>query len=264
MVRRPPRSTQGRSSAASDVYKRQEGGIAAQLHRQPQQPLGRLLDQLLPHAGRAGEGELAQPGVADDRLHDLAGVSGGHDIEHALRQTALLQQLREQEHRQGRLRRGLDDHRATGRDRRPDLASAHREREVPGRDHEGRADGLLHRHEARRAVGGHGIPAVDPDRLLAEPAEELGAVDDLAAGLGEGLAHLQGHQRRDVLGVRSDRGEDRPQDLAPFPRGSGCPVRFDRCGAHPTEDPEQEALAARSDRSGDEPGYRPAGGDAEL
>ena len=36
MIRRPPRSTQGRSSAASDVYKRQEGGrarVEAAMHR---------------------------------------------------------------------------------------------------------------------------------------------------------------------------------------------------------------------------------------
>src|SRR5450756_2255993 len=35
MIRRPPRSTQSRSSAASDVYKRQELGVGVVLDDQP-------------------------------------------------------------------------------------------------------------------------------------------------------------------------------------------------------------------------------------
>ena len=46
------------------------------------------------HRGRAGEGELAQPRVADQRLHHLAGVRRRDDVEHALRQAALGEDLR--------------------------------------------------------------------------------------------------------------------------------------------------------------------------
>ena len=49
-----------------------ERRVAAELHRRPQQALGGLLDELLPDLGRAGERELAQPRVGDDRLRDLA------------------------------------------------------------------------------------------------------------------------------------------------------------------------------------------------
>src|SRR5450756_2047040 len=41
MIRRPPRSTQSRSSAASDVYKRQDDGC---VHRTPQESLSQSLE----------------------------------------------------------------------------------------------------------------------------------------------------------------------------------------------------------------------------
>src|SRR5665809_50682 len=53
MIRRPPRSTQSRSSAASDVYKRQ------------------LLDRLLVNAGRALVGLDPPIGLPDGPLGDL-------------------------------------------------------------------------------------------------------------------------------------------------------------------------------------------------
>ena len=110
----------------------------------------------LPTAGGPGEGELAQPRVVDDRLADAAGVGRGDDVEHAGRQADLLEQRGQGEHGEGGLGGGLDHHRAAGGDRGPDLAGAHREREVPGRDHQRRADGLLHGDAAgccRRARG---------------------------------------------------------------------------------------------------------------
>ena len=58
------------------------------------------------------------------------------------------EQLGEGEHRQRRLAGRLDHHGAAGGDGGPDLARAHREREVPRGDHQRRADGLLHRHAA--------------------------------------------------------------------------------------------------------------------
>ena len=48
MIRRPPRSTQSRSSAASDVYKRQ----APDSHREPVQGAGNRLATVRPHTRR--------------------------------------------------------------------------------------------------------------------------------------------------------------------------------------------------------------------
>src|SRR5258708_14491583 len=42
---------------------------------------------------------------------------------------------------------------------------------------------------------------VDPHRLLGEPAEELGGIDDLRSGVLQRLAVLHHHQSRQRLGV---------------------------------------------------------------
>ena len=61
MIRGPPRATQGRSSAASDVYKRQgQGGVVAGQEIGPGRQLGRARELL---AGRdPGEREVGAPG----------------------------------------------------------------------------------------------------------------------------------------------------------------------------------------------------------
>ena len=206
------------------VLEDEEGGVAAELHRHPQQLLGRLLDELPAHGGGTREGQLAQARVADDRLADGTRVRGRHDVEDAVGQARLLENAGEQEHRQGRLVGGLDDHGAAGRDGRPDLAGAHREREVPRRDHQGRADRLLHRQQPRRAVRGDRVATGDAHGLLGEPAEELGAVGDLAPGLGDGLAHLQAHQGGELVGPVDERLEGPPEDLAALARRGRRPA----------------------------------------
>ena len=55
------------------VLEDQERRVAAELHRDAQDLLGALLDELLADLGRAGEGELARPRVLDHRLHDRPG-----------------------------------------------------------------------------------------------------------------------------------------------------------------------------------------------
>ena len=58
------------------------------------------------------------------------------------------------------------------------------------------------------------VVAVDPQRLLGEPAEELGRVGDLGLRLGERLAHLERHQQRQVVGALGEQLERLPEDLA--------------------------------------------------
>ena len=136
----------------------------------------------------------------------------------------------EEQHRQRGLVRRLDDHRAAGRDGGADLAGAHREREVPGRDHQRRPDRLLHRQQARGAVGGHGVAAVDAHRLLGEPPEELRAVGHLAARLGDRLAHLERHERGELVGPRDERLEGGAEDLAAVARRGRGPAGLGRVG----------------------------------
>ena len=95
---------------------------------------------LRPDLGRAGERELAQPRIGDDRLGDLARrATTVTTFSTPAGQPGLLEDLRQREHRQRRLLRRLDHHRAARRDRRADLARAHRHREVPRRDRVARA-----------------------------------------------------------------------------------------------------------------------------
>ena len=113
--------------------------------------------------------------------------------------------------------RGLEHHGAAGGDGRGDLAGGHGQREVPRRDQQARAHRLLGHQQPGLAVRGDRVAAERADGLLGEPAQELGAVGDLAAGLGQRLAHLQGHQQREVLGPLGDQLEGPAQDLAAFP-----------------------------------------------
>ena len=55
--------------------------------------------------------------------------------------------------------------------------------------------------------------AADPDRLLGVPAEELGRVEHLAPGVGEGLAVLGGDQQRQLVGPVDHQLVGPPQDL---------------------------------------------------
>ena len=75
----------------------------------------------LPTSVEPGEGQLAQPRVADERLAHRAGVRRGDDVEHAVGQPALLQHLGQQQHGQRGLLGRLDDHGAAGGDRGPIL-----------------------------------------------------------------------------------------------------------------------------------------------
>ena len=124
----------------------------------------------------------------------------GDDVQDAGRQPAVLQELREREHRERGLLGGLHHHRAAGGDRRADLARPHRVREVPGGDEVAGADRLAHHQHPALRVAGDLEVAVDPQRLAREPAEELGGVGQLRLRLRDRLAHLEGHQQRQVVG----------------------------------------------------------------
>src|SRR6266540_3962630 len=205
------------------VVEDQERGVAAELHGDAQDLVGRLGDERAADLGGAGERQLAGAPVLDQRLHHRAGGLGDDHVEHPGRQAALLQDAGEGEHRQRRLLGGLDHHGAAGGDGRADLAGAHRHGEVPRRDQQAGPDRLAQGEHAALAVGGDREAAGDPHPLLGEPAEELGRVGDLRLRLGQRLAHLQGHQQGEVVALGGDALEGAPQDLAALPRRVGGP-----------------------------------------
>src|SRR5450756_3144474 len=90
MIRRPPRSTQSRSSAASDVYKRQLAKVVEHYYsRAATQPAEGLLMQL---------GPGLRAGVEHQEADRLAAVAEGqHEQAHA----AVLAAVRVADHRAG-------------------------------------------------------------------------------------------------------------------------------------------------------------------
>ncbi|MEA2227197.1 MAG: succinate-semialdehyde dehydrogenase / glutarate-semialdehyde dehydrogenase [Solirubrobacteraceae bacterium] len=200
------------------VVEDEERRVAAELHRHAQDLVGGLADQLAADLGGPGERQLAGARVLDERLHRPARRLGRDDVQHAAGQARLLEDLREGEHRQRRLLGRLDHHRAAGRDGGADLAGAHRQREVPRRDEDARADRLLHRQDAPDPGLVDREAAVDADGLLRVPAEEVRGVGDLRLGLGDRLAHLHRHEHREVVGALGDEVVGPAQDVAALAR----------------------------------------------
>ena len=212
------------------VLEHDERRVAAELHREPLQLVGRLTHQHLPDRRGPGEAHLPEPRVGHQGRAQRLGVVGGHDVEDARRETRLVEDGRQGQHRQRRQLGRLDHHRAAGRDRRADLAGTHGEREVPGGEEQTRTDRLANR-EQPRAAGRRLHPAtVDPHGLLGEPAEELRAVRHLALRLGQRLAHLEADQLGEVVGPVHDRLEGTAQDLAAVSRGRRGPLGLDAGG----------------------------------
>ncbi len=205
------------------VLEDEERRVAAELHRDAEHLVGGVGDQATADFGRSRERQLAQPRVLDQRARHPAGARRGDDVQHAGRQAGLLEHLREEQRRERGERGGLQHHGASGRDRRGDLAGGHREREVPRRDEQARTDGPLGDEQPAAAVGRGREPAGDAGGLLREPAQELRAVRDLAARLGERLAHLERHQERELVGASGDRLERAPQDLGALTRCRASP-----------------------------------------
>ena len=169
-------------------------------------------------------------GVLQQRAGDPGGAGGGDDVEDAGGQAGVEHGLREVLRGQRGELGGFEDHGAAGGDGRGDLAGGHRQREVPRRDQQAGPDRLVLDEDLVFALGGGEVAAVVADGFLGEPAQELGPVGDFAAGFGQGFAHFQGHQQREVLGPFGDQVEGAAQDLGPFPRCGPGPGSLDLVG----------------------------------
>ena len=222
------RSLDGRVDVG--VVEDEKWGVSAQLHRHPQELMGRGLDQALPHLGRARERELAQPRIGDQRSHRRTRRAAREHVQDALRQPRVLQNPRQGKHAQRRLLGRFHDRGAARGDRGTDLSGAHRHREVPRRDHQARPHRLAHRQQPPLAVGRHREAAVDPYRLLAEPPQELGRVGNFALCLGEWLSHLEGHDQRQLVGATHQPLVPATEDLSAIARRRLGPLGLHRAG----------------------------------
>ncbi len=166
------------------VLEDEERGIAAELHRHAQHLIRRPGHEPAADLGRAGEGQLAQAGILDQRSGHRARGRAGDDVQDPRGQACPLEDVCQREGRERRLPRGLDDERAAGREGRCDGPSGHHQWEVPRRDHQAGAHRLAHHEHATSAVGAQTVGAVQPQRLSGEEPQVLGGVGDLGEGLG--------------------------------------------------------------------------------
>ena len=189
--------------------------------------------------GRSGEGDERDVRVLDDRVADRAPATGDH-VEVAGRETALVeQQLGERDGGQRRLRRGLQHHRAAGRDRGGDLVGDEVQREVERADRADHADGnaqgeaelsladvgCVERHdvarEATRLGGG------ERERRDRAPSLDPSGLDRLGGFLGDDPRELlvslvEQAQRRGRGSRRRAHGASGPARCTASRRGHGA------------------------------------------
>jgi hypothetical protein len=108
------------------------GGLAAQLEREGFARAGRRLADAAAHGGGAGEGDLGDAGMLDDRLPRRA--VAGDDVDDALRQPGLPADIGEKQRGERGVFCGFQDHRVSRGERGRDLPRQHQEREVPRDD----------------------------------------------------------------------------------------------------------------------------------
>ena len=168
--------------------------VAAQLERDPAVP---ELPLEAPADGRRpGEGHQAHPRVVEQRRG--LGPAARHHVDPPGRHAGLVEDPAEQQRRGRRLRRRLEDDRATGRDRGAELVRHQVEGEVERRDPDHDAD----REPAQqRGAPRPGREAPEVDQLAVRGSgdpgrvgERFGAAFRLDAGEGERLPRLLDHR----------------------------------------------------------------------
>src|SRR5262249_52836588 len=102
-----------------------EGRVAAQFHGHVDNVRGGLFQEQLAGGGGAGEGELADPLVAEPGGDYLGGEVGGQDVQQSVGQSGLGEQRSHREGGERGLRSRLEQDGAAGRECRGDLAGGH-------------------------------------------------------------------------------------------------------------------------------------------
>ncbi len=143
------------------------GRLAAKFERQRLAGAGRGFADLAADLGRAGEGDLVDARVGDQRRAGLA--VAGDDVEQAPWQAGLAAEVGEQEGGERGPFGGFQDHGIAGGQRGGDLPGQHQEWEVPGD------------HRAADSVGGHagefGLHQLGEAGVVVEMARDQRHVD---------------------------------------------------------------------------------------
>jgi hypothetical protein len=132
------------------------------------------------------------------------GPEPGHDIDRVFGQTRLERQFGQAQRAQRALLRRLEHHRVAAGERRRQLPGRHQQGEVPRHDRADHADGLARDGRQDVVRGGRGLAVELVDRLgvPAEGARHRWHIH--AAGIGNGLAHVERFQQGKLRAVGVD------------------------------------------------------------
>src|SRR5918996_688235 len=195
-------------------------------------PGDRFLDRLA-HLRRAREGDLVDAGVLDE-LGACAAVSGD-DVHDSGGKLGLAEDVAEEERRERRRLRRLEDDRVPGRERGRDLPGEHEEREVPGDDLAGDTD------RTRPPVGEGVLELVRPARVVEEVRRRERQVD--VARLADGLASVERLEHRELARALLEDARDAEEVLRPLACREPGPAVLERVAGGP--DREIDVLSAR-------------------
>ncbi len=181
------------------------GRLAAELERDAlEAPSGDGAD-LAPHGGGAGEGDLVDVGMGDER--GAGGAVAGEDVDDARREADLERELAEAKRRERGLLGGLEHDGAAGGEGGRELPGGHQQGEVPGDHLRADADGFAAGVAVHPGAGGDGQDgALD----LGGPAGEVAQVRGGSAHVdvlreADGLAVVERLDLGELPGVRFDR-----------------------------------------------------------
>ena len=238
--------------------------LAAELEVDVLEVVSGVPHHLHPGLARAGKRDHGHVRVLDEPVADRT-TAAVDDVHDAGRNSSLGEQLDEALTQKRRVGRGLEDDRVPADERRCDLPGGNRDREVPRRDHADDADRLAHAHVELVLELGRGRLAEQAPAFAAHVEAHVDCFLNVASGLGEHLAHLAGHQLRDLVllvgeqpaEAEEDLAAARGRDKAPFLVGGlrGVDGLVDVLGARAREDAERlagrralrlEGLARRS------------------
>ena len=172
---------------------------------------------------RADERDRRHVGMLEQRVdRDLVAV---HDVEHAVGNARLVQQLREVHGRRRILLRRLEHERVPARDRRREHPHRHHRGEVERRDPADDTERLanrIHVDAGRRLLR---VAALQQVRDPARELDDLEPARDLAERVRLDLAVLRGQEARDVLAMLVEQLAHAKQDLGAPPERRRPPRR---------------------------------------
>ena len=197
--------------------------LAPELEVDVLQSLGGGLEHLDAGLARPRERDDGDVGVAHEPIADRA-TAAVDDVDDALRDARLVEELDEALPERGRVGRRLEDDGVPRDERRRDLPGRDRDREVPRRDDADHADRHPHGHlELVPKLRRSGL-AEEPPTLAAHVEAHVDRFLDVAARLRLHLPHLVRHQVRELGLVVGHELREAEQDLAALGRRDESPV----------------------------------------